>query len=84
MFRPLWLRSRQAQGGRREQKAMEKKIKKRAQMVRDRVFGEHYTGPKLGKKSKYETLAVQKSGKIIRPGWKPLNALGVGILGNLE
>jgi len=61
-----------------------KEIKKRAQMVRDGVFGEHYTGPKLGKKSKHETLSDQKSGKIIRPGWKPLNALGLGILGNLE
>jgi len=51
-----------------------KEIKKRAQTVRDRVFGEQYTGPNLGKKSKYETLSDQKSGKIIRPGWKPLNA----------
>jgi hypothetical protein len=40
-----------------------KEIKKRAQMVSDRIFGEHYTGPKLGKKSKYETLSDQKVGK---------------------
>ena len=53
-------------------------------MVSDGVFAEQYTGPKLGKKSKHETLSDQKSGKIIRPGWKPLNALGLGILGNLE
>jgi GAF domain-containing protein len=50
-----------------------KEIKKRAQMVSNRVFGEQYTGPKLGKKSKYEPLSGQKSGKIIRPAWKPLN-----------
>jgi hypothetical protein len=51
-----------------------KEIKKRSQMMSDRVFGKEYTGPKVGKKSKHKTLSDQKSGKIIRPGWKPLNA----------
>jgi hypothetical protein len=51
-----------------------KEIKKRAQMVSDGVFAEQYTGPKLGKKSKYEPLSDRKCGKIILPGWKPLNA----------
>jgi len=46
-----------AKGVEMNKRQWKKEIKKRSQMVRDRVFGKQYTGPKLGKKSKHKTLS---------------------------